>query len=128
MEPLREAAQAVLDGRGEVGPVRGSVERVSMDVEVNGQREMVSVSLRDGRLASTCSCGAAACTHRQLAIAFIAGREIEGTAERLRRLTPNGRRLRSRAVFPDRNNSIREAGWLQIKPKGGDSRTAALSG
>jgi hypothetical protein len=60
-----ERAYAGLSGRP------AEVERITTEVELDGQRESVTLSLHDGALSWSCSCGNQGCAHAQAALAFL---------------------------------------------------------
>jgi len=69
---LREAAIRHLRAQGATSP-EGSVRRLTMDIEVNGRIEMVTLSLRDGELQCVSSDGQNDGWHAISALEFVAG-------------------------------------------------------
>jgi hypothetical protein len=71
---LREAALHYLEGL-EPQSVEGMVRRITLDIDVDGRVEMVTLSLQDGELRCASTDGRADGPHVQAALAFIAGGE-----------------------------------------------------
>jgi len=89
--PLREAAARYLRTRG-TGPVRGAVHRLTIDVEVDGVVEMVTIAFRDGQLHCVSSDGNNDGLHVQAALELLAGlAEREDSAPPLTAGTAGGR-------------------------------------
>lgn len=75
MSELKQAASLALSRRyGEREAPVGSVERLALDVEVAGARELVSFAMRSGALSWSCSCGIAECSHAHVALGLLADR------------------------------------------------------
>lgn len=75
MDPLRSAAQALLAQQaaadGGAGTT-GQIDRASFEVRVGNDSELVSVRVRDGKLLTSCSCGAPACAHLRTTLELLA--------------------------------------------------------
>lgn len=71
---LREAAVQYLQGL-ERQSVEGVVRRITLDIEVDGRVEMVTLSVREGELQCASTDGRADGPHVQAALAFIGGGE-----------------------------------------------------
>lgn len=69
-DPLREAARKALESLGD-GGAEGEVARVTLDVQLDGRSELVTVVLRDGTLAWTTSGEG---PHVRAALRWLAGR------------------------------------------------------
>jgi hypothetical protein len=80
MSAFRRAAQAAFE-RTSAGDsaTHADVERASIDVAVDGVREIVSFTLRAGQLSWSCTCAQEACVHAHAALALLGG--IETSAE-----------------------------------------------
>jgi hypothetical protein len=89
MEALRRAAEQLLVELGEEPELLGSVqiERLSCDVQIGRQQELVSLRLRDGRLYGSCSCAALGCAHVRQALRLLVGTpQNDGTRRSTSRL------------------------------------------
>jgi hypothetical protein len=73
MSELRHAARVALARRFAEGsgPI-GSVDRISIDIAVDGRRELVSLALRGADLSWSCTCGQNECSHAHAALALLA--------------------------------------------------------
>src|SRR5690606_17546726 len=69
-DALREAARQALESLGDGGG-EGEVARVTLDVLIDGRAELVTVALRDGKLAWTTSGEG---PHVRAALRWLAGR------------------------------------------------------
>jgi hypothetical protein len=58
----------------------GHVERVSVDVDLDGQQEIVSLRLHRDGVHWSCTCGELECKHAQTALAFVADAEGDGSS------------------------------------------------
>jgi hypothetical protein len=59
----------------------GRVERLSVDVDTDGQREIVSLRLHRDGVHWSCTCGELECKHAQTALAFVIDAEGDGSTE-----------------------------------------------
>ena len=87
MDAFRRAAEQSLFELGEESEgaaAEGQVERLSLDVQLDQRRELVSLRLSDGRLSYSCSCGQFRCAHVRFALRFSAGARA-ASAESTRR-------------------------------------------
>src|SRR5690349_12452883 len=75
MSELKQAASLALRRRyaGDAAPA-GRVERISLDIDVAGSRELVSFALRGDELTWSCTCGQGECRHAHAALGFLADR------------------------------------------------------
>jgi hypothetical protein len=76
MKTFQEAARAALTQlyAGEATPGAG-VDRLSVDVELDGRSETVSLRLRGAELSWSCTCAQPECRHARVALTFLAGAE-----------------------------------------------------
>jgi len=109
VKALKHAAESAFSAvYASQGSGLGHVERVSVDVELDGQREIVSLRLSSGRLAWSCTCGELECRHAQTALAFLTDAEAEapGSLDRITTLYEPASRISSTPPRPD----VRTAG------------------
>ena len=98
-ESATELAAGALRRNGEP-----RLERLSLDVEIGEQRELVSLRLRDGRIVASCSCGQRHCVHFRFALLFSAGSAGAGgentrrSSSRLERVLPELRPAEPKAA------------------------------
>jgi hypothetical protein len=105
MESLRRAAgQMLLELGDEPEPLAEltQIERMSCDVRIDKQLELVSLRWSDGRMIVSCSCGRLACAHAKHVLRFIGSHAPASDAHRrstsrLERVVPE-----ARAVEPAR--------------------------
>lgn len=72
---LRHAAFLALRRRyADSEPPNAHVERISLDIELGGARELVSFALRGGDLTWSCTCAQPACGHAHAALGLLAER------------------------------------------------------
>ncbi len=72
--PLKAAAAEILGELQQVsGPLehRAAVDRVIVEVALDGQRHMVAIGLQDDTLNWTCTCGQRSCAHARAAFAWV---------------------------------------------------------
>jgi hypothetical protein len=84
MRALKRAAHAALE-RSYAGLTGRAVEvdRLSLDIALNGQREVVSFRMRDGALSWSCSCAEADCAHAQAGLAYLLDAEPTTPEDRI---------------------------------------------
>lgn len=72
MKRFKDAAARALQGSygGQIDP-DGVVERLSVDVQLGGHREIVSMRLSGDRLLWSCTCGELECEHAQTALGMV---------------------------------------------------------
>lgn len=79
MKRFKDAARAAYRSTyAGQGTDEGHVERLSIDVDTGGQREIVSLRLSGDRLLWSCTCGELECKHARTALAFLVDAEAEG--------------------------------------------------
>jgi hypothetical protein len=97
MEAFRRAAEQSLVELGDEAESLGpepQLERMSLDLQIDQRRELVSLRLSDGRLSFSCSCGQGQCAHVKAALRFSAGSRAPGSdstrrsSTRLERVLP----------------------------------------
>ncbi len=74
MESLRHAAERMLQALGDQsGPIAAEavIERMSIDVRIGDQTEVVVLRLRGGQLQTSCTCGAPGCAHAEQALRLL---------------------------------------------------------
>ena len=59
------------------------VDRISVDVELKGQRETVSLRLHGDELSWSCTCAQTECAHARVALAFLASAEPDAREDRI---------------------------------------------
>lgn len=75
MDALRRAAAEVLAEFGEEPAQQdGAIERVSLDVQLGRQTELVSLRVLQGRLLASCSCAQPHCQHLRVALQLLAAK------------------------------------------------------
>jgi hypothetical protein len=84
MERFKRGAQAALE-RAYAGLYGGSaeIERLSVDVTLEGRNEIVSLLLRNGELSWSCTCGRGHCEHAQAALAFFSDTPPKAREDRI---------------------------------------------
>ncbi len=87
MGSFKRAARSALQRAyaAEPGPA-ARIERMSVDVELEGRREVVSLLLREGELSWSCTCGQARCDHARCALSFVEESDARGGEERITEL------------------------------------------
>ena len=94
MEAFRRAADQTLSELGDeaeqvaaLAATDGQLERLSLDVVLDQSRELVSLSVSEGKLRYSCSCGQFRCAHVKFALRFCAHADERraGAAEVTRR-------------------------------------------
>ncbi|HET6332938.1 MAG TPA: hypothetical protein VFG30_06970 [Polyangiales bacterium] len=74
MEALKRAAERMLQALGEQTEdslPEAAVERMSVDVRIGDQTEVVVLRLRSGQLQTSCTCGVQRCAHAQHAMRWL---------------------------------------------------------
>jgi hypothetical protein len=97
MEAFRRAAEQSLYELGDESESLGTepqLERMSLDLQIDQRRELVSLRLSEGRLSFSCSCGVGQCVHVRAALRFSAGprtgsESTRRSSTRLERVVPD---------------------------------------
>jgi hypothetical protein len=87
MKAFKRAAQAAFERvyGGNAGR-HGEIERLSVDVEVEGRREIVSLLFRADELSWSCTCAQSDCAHARAALAFLSDAERAPQEDRITEL------------------------------------------
>jgi hypothetical protein len=83
MTAFKQAARAALERVYTAAPNRAAqVERASLDIALDGTRELVSMTVRDAQLSWSCTCKQDACAHAHAALLLLSGAEASRPIER----------------------------------------------
>jgi hypothetical protein len=84
MKAFKRAAQAAFERvyGGNAGR-HGEVERLSIDVDLDGRREIVSLLFRSDDLSWSCTCAQSECAHARVALAFLSDAERAPNEDRI---------------------------------------------
>jgi hypothetical protein len=99
MEALKRAAERMLQALGEqteqIQPsADAAIERMSVDVRLGDQTEVVVLRLRNGQLQTSCTCGVPRCAHAQHALRLlVAPQSVALASELTRRSSPRLERV-----------------------------------
>jgi hypothetical protein len=114
MEALKRAAERMLQALGEQTEQspEAAIERMSVDVRVGDQTEVVVMRLRSGQLQTSCTCGAPRCAHAQYALRWLVEPQtlvLPGALEVTRRSSPRLERVvveRAGSIEPRDRGSV----------------------
>lgn len=119
MEALKRAAERMLQALGEQNDPQlpeAAIERMSVDVRIGDQTEVVVLRLRAGQLQTSCTCGVPRCDHAQHALRWLVEPQalvLPGASELTRRSSP-----RLERVVIERPADGRERGATSLEPRG----------
>jgi hypothetical protein len=82
MKAFKRASQAAFERvyGGNAGRA-GAIERLSIDVQLDGRNEIVSLLFRSGELSWSCTCAQSECAHARAALAFLSDAEPSALQE-----------------------------------------------
>jgi hypothetical protein len=84
MKAFRRAAQTAFERAYPGAQAQfANVDRVNVDVALDGRREAVSLRLTDGELSWSCTCGEPRCAHARAALAFVTDAEPSAGEDRI---------------------------------------------
>jgi hypothetical protein len=96
MEALKRAAERMLQALGDKPDeslAAAAVERISVDVRIGEQTEVVLLRLHAGQLQASCTCGIAGCAHAQHALRWLVQPALVRPPESTKRSSPRLERV-----------------------------------
>ncbi|HKP56990.1 MAG TPA: hypothetical protein VJV78_09730, partial [Polyangiales bacterium] len=132
MEALKRAAERMLQALGEQPEpqpqAEAAIERMSVDVRVGDQTEVVVLRLRSGQLQTSCTCGVPRCPHAQHALRLlVAPQSVTLASELTRRSSPRLERVVIERASPVNSMEPRPLNLnLEGRERSGSSGSIAL--